>query len=132
MRAIAIINIEDEYHHQRHIGKINGKPQNPKWKVDGIKLYKFVRRNELSFAESDWKRKKLRLSVLIENHHVYTAGHSEYFKTRKRIANTYYWPKMNTDVAVYIRNCHVCNSIKPEQKLPHGKMNPRDQGIDFY
>lgn len=67
----------------------------------------------------------LRKSILFENHDSPTPGHLDYFKTRNRVTNCYYWPKINSDIARYVRQCEICKEQKPEQKLPQGVMYPR-------
>jgi hypothetical protein len=73
--------------------------------------------------DEDWKLvipKELRQAVLQENHDAATAGHFGYFKTQKRVTSLYYWPKMNADIARYIKKCDVCPSQKPESSVHIG------------
>lgn len=101
----------------------------PKFKIRDDKIYKFVNYGHPTYDHNtDWKLvlpKSLRRDALKENHDEPHSGHLGYFKTKKRISSLYYWPGLSADVLRYIRNCEVCKSQKPEQKLPHGVMAPR-------
>ncbi|EFA06500.1 Retrovirus-related Pol polyprotein from transposon 412-like Protein [Tribolium castaneum] len=113
------------------IRKVTSSPNEyPKWCVRNEKLYKLARSGPCSSnPDSEWKLvvpKSCREAVLIEQHDEPTAGHLGYFKTKKRVAALYYWPKMGADIARYVRRCEVCQSQKPEQRPPYGKMVRRE------
>lgn len=136
-RAVCFIDVtEGDYDnwYSKLFQNIRDKPrQYPKFKIVNNKIYKLVISGYQQYqSEYDWKiviPKKLRCAVLLENHNDAAAGHLGFFKTLKRIAATYYWPRMSIDVARYVRDCEVCKSQKPEQKVSHGVMTPRT--IDY-
>ncbi|KAJ8977520.1 hypothetical protein NQ317_017138 [Molorchus minor] len=99
----------------------------PLWRCDGGKLYKHAKSRypELVGPSGNWKLvvpKEDRIQIIKSCHDPPTCGHLGVFKTTARISNEYYWPKMRSDVAKYIRHCAVCLSTKPEQKRPAGLM----------
>lgn len=49
-------------------------------------------------------------------------GHAGIFKTDKRLYDVAYWPGMWVDVKTYIKNCHVCQSLKADNRKPAGKI----------
>lgn len=100
-----------------------------KFKVKNGKVYKFINFGHPTFdEEDDWKLvipKSLRKTVLYQCHDDPSSGHLGIFKTQKRVANSYFWPGMNTDIARYVRACEICKAQKPEQQMPFGQMRPR-------
>ena len=52
----------------------------------------------------------MRGKVLIASHD--DANHPGYIRTLARTRLKYYWPKMNKDVSLHVKNCSVCASIK--------------------
>jgi hypothetical protein len=56
-----------------------------------------------------------------------TGGHLGVYKTYHKIQNNHTWPRMRADVCRYVRKCPVCASVKPEQRLPAGKMGSRPE-----
>lgn len=72
----------------------------------------------------------LRAQVLSQNHDVPTAGHFGIFKTYKRVAARYDWPRMLAEVAKYVKTCEVCQAHKVEQKVPDGQLGYRKDPTD--
>jgi Integrase zinc binding domain len=52
-------------------------------------------------------------AVFFECHDDAKAGHFGTFKTHRRIAEKYYWPRMARDVKNYVLNCDICKACKP-------------------
>ncbi|KAJ8929025.1 hypothetical protein NQ314_018336 [Rhamnusium bicolor] len=74
-------------------------------------------------SEYDWKiivPKKLRGAVLLENHNDASAGHLGFFKTMKRIASQYYWPRMNVDIAR-----DICENVKDRLQKSYQQSSAR-------
>lgn len=97
------------------------------WKVENNVLYKHVKGDypELRDQVDNWKEvvpKCRRKEILKLFHDEPTAGHLGIFKTHKRIAQLYYWPRLKADVARYVSHCTVCITHKPEQRKPAGLM----------
>lgn len=83
---------------------------------------------ELHNGATDWRivvPKDDRRTVLSNCHESVAAGHLGTNKTYWKLQERYYWPKMLSDVASYIRNCTVCAQHKVEQKAPAGHMGER-------
>ncbi|MGH0124195.1 UNVERIFIED_CONTAM: hypothetical protein FKN15_054118 [Acipenser sinensis] len=66
--------------------------------------------------------KSLRSDVLHAYHSNPMSGHMGRYKTLHRILQTAYWPGIWKDVVTYVRNCQVCQSVKPENTRPVGKL----------
>lgn len=65
------------------------------------------------------------MQILKETHNNITGtAHAGYQKTYKRIADTYYWPKMLQDIKRFIYSCPTCRSIKPARHAPYGMLQP--------
>lgn len=92
------------------------------WRVDGFQLYKYSRGEPPdTFHLNEWRRavpKELRAQVLKENHDDPAGGHLGVYKTYYRIKQLYYWPRMKSDIAKYIRSCRTCLANKREQHAP--------------
>lgn len=85
------------------------------------KIFKQVK----SGQDREWLQvvPKAQRSEIIKHHHdPVVAGHMGVSKTLARINQKFYWPKMRSDVARYVRNCVVCQKTKPEQKKVAGLM----------
>lgn len=99
----------------------------PLWRVLDGKIYKYV---QLDFPElrdnSDfWKLvipKQSRREVMESCHNTPVGGHFGVHKTYAKVARLYYWPFAKADVAKFVKECHECQRVKPEQKLPAGHM----------
>lgn len=99
----------------------------PRWRVEDGKVYKYVESDfpDLRSLTDFWKLvipKENRTLVLQKYHDDPTAGHLGVYKTFHRIARLFFWPGMKSDIARYVRRCHVCLRTKPEQKRPSGLM----------
>lgn len=55
--------------------------------------------------------------VLDEGHSEPTSAHLGIAKTRERILQRYFWPKMSRDIKNYVRQCTVCIQSKTRQGL---------------
>ncbi|KAL7886844.1 hypothetical protein AOLI_G00045650 [Acnodon oligacanthus] len=67
-----------------------------------------------------------------------TAGHLGVTKTLARLRLRFFWPKMASDVKMYVLSCSVCQLTKPSQRKPAGLMAPINPerpweyvGVDF-
>ena len=97
------------------------------WRVEDNIIYHHTRNPYpgLDDPAYDWKivvPKSHRLEIIKQHHDTPTSGHVGVYKTFHRLAQKYYWPKMKSDVARYIRNCQICLAQKPEQRRPAGLM----------
>lgn len=88
----------------------------------GIKLPRFcLQRNLLTFQASLKTRKRvvipkaLQPMILQYFHSSILGGHLGTTKTLHKIAQHFFWPKMNHTVAEYVRSCSDCLLAKPAQ-----------------
>ncbi|CAB0041768.1 unnamed protein product [Trichogramma brassicae] len=127
-----VVNSEDTWYTDAW-QKIAADPKEyPSWNIRGGQLYKFrPDANDKNLADDDegkWKLvvpREQRVVVLRECHDEPTAGHLGREKTYERIAESYFWPRMYTDVADYVRRCQTCQQIKVEQRAQRGLMGYR-------
>lgn len=127
---ISTANIKDKWY-LKMIDLVNKSPlQYPSWRVDKLKLYKYVNLPypELREESDHWKLvipKEQRSTIIRENHDSVTSGHTGVYKTFERLKRRYYWPKMSVDVTNYVKRCSVCLTHKSEKKKPPGLMGSR-------
>lgn len=100
------------------------------WRIIDGKLYKYIRSLFSSLGEDtdNWKQvvpKDNRRDILSQMHDPPLAGHTGVLKTYKRISEKYYWPKIKSDVAKFVRKCTVCAAHKSDQSGPKGFMTPQ-------
>lgn len=130
VEAIVITKNDHDDWYKEQLRKVLESPSSfPNWKGEGGKLWKRLlrRRKQFLLAPEDegWRLvvpRSLRKKVLEEGHDQPTAGHLGTFKTIKRISEQYYWPGMASDISRHVRQCTVCQSLKPVQQLPAGMM----------
>ena len=69
--------------------------------------------------------KDLRYRLLAEHHaSAFSGGHLGRDKLLKRLEHTFWWPGMTTDVADFVKNCPVCQAIKPTTQAKPGLLRP--------
>ena len=81
----------------------------------------------------------LKLRILKQYHDVASAGHQGVRRTRARIQEKYYWPKMEEDIRKYVKSCLICQRHAQRNQLLPGLLHPlevptdrfRDISIDF-
>lgn len=111
--------------------KIKKHPaQYPLWRTDGNTIFKKSSNRYPGLEDPlfDWKTvvpKKYRRKIITDLHDTPTCGHAGVHKTLHRISNKYYWPRMQADIATYIRKCTVCLAHKPENRAPAGYISGR-------
>lgn len=67
---------------------------------------------------------KLRTEVIRLGHQTYCGGHSGKHGTYAKLGTWYYWPRMTTTIAKYIRNCLACKRTKSYRDAKHGLLHP--------
>ena len=67
----------------------------------------------------------LRPSLMAMAHDADLSAHGGILKTYRRLIEQCWWPKMNTDVIEYIRNCPQCLAHKSPNKIPRAPMGTR-------
>jgi hypothetical protein len=100
------------------------------FRVRDGQVFKKVKRRD-GEPETNWKWIVPRGSraQLLKRYHddAATGGHLGVYKTYHKLQNNHTWPRMRADVCRYVRKCPVCASVKPEQRLPAGKMGSRPE-----
>ena len=97
-----------------------------------------------AFIENDvmWRRLKIRNEpgrvvillprVLVEDvlqqaHGHLLTGHDGEGKTKDRILQSYWWPKMDKDIVDHIQKCHKCQARRKDYKAPPQLLSPLPQ-----
>ena len=57
--------------------------------------------------------KQLRVVMITKAHDGVYRAHQGRDKVIERLRRSCYWPKMNQEIAEYIKTCEICQSIKP-------------------
>lgn len=108
---------------------------------------KYTTNNGLLYYRTDeyspWRlclpKTPFRNTVIHDNRDLAIAGHPGYAKTYAKIARTYYWPNMSTDIPKYVQQCDACQRTKATNQPPSGTLQPlpipsrswESIGIDF-
>ncbi|KAK3239851.1 hypothetical protein CYMTET_50247 [Cymbomonas tetramitiformis] len=66
----------------------------------------------------------LRELVLREAHEAPAAGHTGRDKTMDRVRRRFWWPRMDLDVAEWVKTCVTCQQTQPRQGYPAGLLQP--------
>ena len=67
----------------------------------------------------------LHLKLIFDFHDSPYVGHDVGINQSTRLLSRYYWwPRMDEDIASYVRECHSCQTIKARQQKPSGLLNP--------
>jgi hypothetical protein len=62
--------------------------------------------------------------MIHDNHDLAIVGHPGYAKTYSKIARTYYWSNMSSDVRKHIQQCDACQRTKAANRPPQGILHP--------
>ncbi|KAG8233816.1 hypothetical protein J437_LFUL008036 [Ladona fulva] len=57
-----------------------------------------------------------------------SAGHLGIFKTVQKISQNYWWPNFKTEITEMVKQCHVCQLVKPRNTFPPEQLS--SQPID--
>lgn len=69
--------------------------------------------------------KGCRQQLLLLAHSTPFAGHMGVKKTLHRLRAEFYWPRMSSDVARFVRSCHTCQVVgSPNQTIPKSPLVP--------
>lgn len=83
---------------------------------------------EYKFVVPESKRQ----DVMSENHDLPTAGHLGIKKTKTRIIQKYFWPKMARDIEAYVKKCIICRESKSSNRPHQGLMGkPKSASMPF-
>lgn len=86
--------------------------------LDGV-LYRFCSEEESENGQLVVPQ-AMRKTILFNYHDSPTAGHYGIERTISRITPHYYWPKMRSEIAEYIKTCLECKRYKPSNMKPAG------------
>lgn len=62
--------------------------------------------------------------VLGEYHSSPIGGHAGVARTTTRITSQFFWPKMKSDIKLFVQNCLTCQQAKFTNTLPAGLLQP--------
>ena len=94
---------------------------------------KFIEKNGVLYFKSPEGKlailapREIRQDILQSAHNSLLGGHMGLFKTRARILERYYWPKMEKDLKEHISTCLSCQSIKPSNRSNRAPLVPLEQ-----
>ena len=71
-------------------------------------------------------RKELREKVIQSCHEVPTAGHPGIAKTLELITHGFWWPQMKHNIEMYIKACHICQTVKPNRQPKNAPLQPNE------
>ncbi|KAG5888184.1 hypothetical protein JTB14_016400 [Gonioctena quinquepunctata] len=109
-------------------GKVRNNPLKfALWRESDGRLWKHIVPDypNLSSTTDSWRLvvpRGDRVGIIVGAHEPPTSGHTWVYKTFARISSRYYWPKMRSDIAKFVRRCVVCASHKVSQDRPTDKM----------
>ena len=63
-------------------------------------------------------------AIMQEGHSGPIEGHSGILKTLKRIATSFYWVGMKTDIQRFVTRCDICQKYKSSNLAPDGLLQP--------
>ncbi|CAM4735482.1 unnamed protein product [Leuciscus chuanchicus] len=66
----------------------------------------------------------LRQRVMQWVHTSLSSGHPGISRTLHLLQNSFWWPSMTRDVAIYVKSCPVCAQSKTPKELPSGLLQP--------
>lgn len=124
-----IDNVTDIWYTNTY-NRVEKAPQKfPDFKIINNNLYKRIRNKNPLSRDSEWKLvvpNDLKQDILKQCHDRPDAAHLGIFKTLKRVAQTYFWPRMLGDIKRYVKNCQICLAYKSTNEAPAGLMeNPK-------
>ena len=84
--------------------------------IDGV----YMMQNSVVVPDYD----NLRTDLIAECHDTPYAGHVGRDKTIRLMQRLFWWPKLTSDVARYVKYCPSCQMVKPSNQLPAGLLHP--------
>jgi len=72
--------------------------------------------------------KELVRDVMYELHDSLIGGHLGIAKTYSKVMDIFYWFEMRRDVENYVRNCHICESLKNPVETQRAPLHPHSSG----
>ncbi len=101
-------------------GEINSKFPQYTTREDGIILF-----NNWTGYSRICVPKSMKFEILKEVHEGITGvAHAGSERTYYRIAQAFYWPRMNQDIRKFVTSCPVCQKTKHKRHLPFGQLQP--------
>src|SRR5260370_21855398 len=101
-------------------GEINSKFPQYTTREDGIILF-----NNWTGYSRICVPKSMKFEILKEVHEGITGvAHAGSERTYYRIAQAFYWPRLNQDIRKFVTSCPVCQKTKDQRHLPFGQLQP--------
>lgn len=122
----------DDSWYKRLLLSVEKKPDKfPDFRKVAGELFKNCRvRDELRNTAHKWKKvvpKTERTEIMRRFHDSTTGAHLGFQKTLQKVQTSFYWPKMQEDIGLYVRRCKVCKASKAPNVclMPQmGKLKP--------
>lgn len=115
---------QDSWYERLRNGVEKDPDSYPDFRLVQEELYKNCTiKDECGTTNHRWKRVvplKERAEVMKRFHDAAAAAHLGAHKTAQKIQNFFYWPKMSSDIAQYVRSCMICKA----SKAPNSTMRP--------
>jgi hypothetical protein len=120
---------EKDAYCQSKIKEMNQSLSSPFVLLDGI-LYKF--NTECWYGEEPYLMvvpQSLVGEVLHRCHCDMSGGHMGWYKTWKRVARSYYWVNIKSDVSQFVKGCSTCQRMKPINHKVQGLLHTREPQV---
>lgn len=119
-----IVSAVDDPWYNRLLHRCTQSPRSfPNFLVSQDKLFRYSKNKFGHEGEFEWKEVVplgARASLIRNCHEGELAPHFGIFKTYKRLALRYFWPKMYEDVEKFVNGCDVCSAYKHSQDRTPG------------
>jgi hypothetical protein len=119
------LDTKDSWYKNIYNGCLNDPSKFPNFIIRNNQLFRLSKNKHDLTSEFSWKEvvpSELHENVITENHAEPTAGHMGIFKTYRRLALRYYWPRMYQDVVKFIGSCGKCLAYKSQNHQTLGEM----------
>ncbi|XP_042032774.1 uncharacterized protein LOC121779504 [Salvia splendens] len=70
------------------------------------------------------EKSPLRDALIYEHHSTPQAGHPGFDRTLRRLATQFFWPRMRSDVKIFVAACVDCQTTKYSTQKPSGLLQP--------
>ena len=129
---IELINVSREVNGTSGSNKDNNFHNN-------INIQNFIKNKIIEINGIKYYKQGVSLRRIVENpeeklrllESAYNIGHEGIFKTYCRLKCDYYWSNMSRDVKLYVKECHKCQTYKPQVLNQYTKDIPTTPGLPF-
>lgn len=125
LELVALMNVEADHEIEEIRQRMEKDPVfAEKYVFKNDKLFHLVKDSDNELQEKQFIIKKLLLPLMSLAHEDdITGGHLRVRKTLRRIARSFYWPRMTDEIRKHVKTCDICQRFKCEKGKPSGKMH---------